>query len=107
MKKESKQKVKVPLDSRMDLEQAEKLQIKFLRLLFEHDELATMDIAKALDIPKGLADYFRDILAAAGMIVETSPGLGMDWPSNLRSPKYGLSQKGRKHVVEIVGWRQK
>ncbi|MGH7827302.1 MAG: hypothetical protein ACREQ7_19255 [Candidatus Binatia bacterium] len=79
-------------------EQLDETSFKFLKLLFEHDELSTEDIAAFLGISKGMAEYHRDLLDKVGMIQQTRIGVETSFGSTPAA--YGILPKGREYVVK-------
>jgi len=69
--------------------------IRFLQLLFKHDRGLTLSqIAGALGISKGMAEYHHDVLLDAEMV-----GLSVRMPKGT-ALKVFLEAKGRAYLVE-------
>jgi DNA-binding MarR family transcriptional regulator len=70
--------------------------IRFLKLLFEHEEgLTVSQIASLLGISKGMAEYHHDVLVDAEMV-----GLSVRMPKGSALAVVFLEAKGRAYLVE-------
>jgi septal ring factor EnvC (AmiA/AmiB activator) len=76
----------------------DQVSFKFLKLLFEHDELSIEEVAASLEISKGIAEYHRDLLSQANMIQRTRIGIKTSF--GFTPAAYGLLPKGREYVVK-------
>jgi hypothetical protein len=68
--------------------------VRFLQLLFQNDDLTVPQIAAALKIQKGMAEFHRDVLQKAKMI-----GLPMIVTMG-KEPPYYLRPAGREYLVK-------
>ena len=76
----------------------DQVSFKFLKLLFEHDELSIEDVVASLGISKGMAEYHRDLLSQADMIQQTR--IGIETSFGFTPAAYGILPKGRQYVVK-------
>lgn len=76
----------------------DQVSFKFLKLLFEHDDLSIEEVAASLGISKGMAEYHRDLLSQADMIEQTR--IGIETSFGFTPAAYGLLPKGREYVVK-------
>lgn len=76
----------------------DQVSFKFLKLLFEHDDLSIEEVAGSLGISKGMAEYHRDLLSQADMIQQTR--IGIETSLGFTPAAYGLLPKGREYVVK-------
>jgi hypothetical protein len=68
--------------------------VRFLKLLFVHNNLGIPGIAASLGIDKGMAEYHRDTLLKANMIAR--PNFGVTG----QMTKYHIRAEGRAYLVE-------
>jgi DNA-binding MarR family transcriptional regulator len=76
----------------------DQVSLKFLKLLFDRDELSVEDVAASLGISKGLAEYHCDILSKANMIKPIR--IGVEDFLGSSPATYGLLPKGREYVIK-------
>jgi hypothetical protein len=73
--------------------------VKFLQLLFTHEELTIRRIANTLGIAKGVAEYHKDLLWNAEMIHPFGNEIVGDF-GDPGEVEWGLIAKGRAYLVE-------